>query len=64
MTNPRDPDRWFKSTRSASNADCVEVRTGRTVGVRDTKDRVGGELAIPAAGWTVFLAGLKVVQVC
>jgi hypothetical protein len=59
MTIPRDPDRWFKSTRSANNADCVEVHLGAVVGVRDTKAREAGALDVPAGGWSAFVAGLK-----
>ena len=55
------PDRdWFKSSRSSSNASCVEVRfAGDSVGVRDSKDRNGPTLAFDAAGWTTFLTALK-----
>jgi hypothetical protein len=55
------PDReWFKSSRSSSNASCVEVRfAGGGVDVRDTKDRTGPTLAFDAAGWTTFLTTLK-----
>jgi hypothetical protein len=59
MTIPRDPDRWFKSTRSANNADCVEVALGETVGVRDTKARNGGALVVPPSAWSAFVNGLK-----
>ena len=55
------PDRgWFKSSRSSSNANCVEVRfAGDAVDVRDSKDRAGSTLAFDAAGWTSFLTALK-----
>lgn len=60
----RDRD-WFKSSRSSSNANCVEVRFAghavgvRAVGVRDSKDRSGPALAFAAPAWTSFLSGLK-----
>jgi hypothetical protein len=60
MTIPRD--RWVKSTRSNQTADCVEVRAGHTVGVRDTKDRAGGQLTVPVAGWAALVAELKAQQ--
>lgn len=50
---------WFKSSRSANNAACVEVRlTTDTIGVRDSKDRGGPALAFSAAAWTHFLIAL------
>ncbi|MDG4817663.1 MULTISPECIES: DUF397 domain-containing protein [unclassified Micromonospora] len=51
---------WFKSSRSANNANCVEVRfVGGVVDVRDTKDRTGPTLAFDGGSWSSFLAGLK-----
>jgi hypothetical protein len=51
---------WFKSSRSASNAACIEVRIAAdAVGVRDSKDRGGPALAFGAAAWTGFVAALK-----
>jgi hypothetical protein len=51
---------WFKSSRSANNAACVEVRfAGDAVGVRDSNDRRGPALAFGAAAWTGFVGGLK-----
>lgn len=48
---------WGKSSYSGSDANCVEVSsTSTTVGVRDTKDREGGHLTIPAPAWTAFLS--------
>jgi hypothetical protein len=51
---------WRKSTYS-NQGECVEVGfvSALPVGVRDTKDREGGELAVPAAAWEGFLADLK-----
>jgi hypothetical protein len=59
MTIPRRPDGWFKTSRSPDNQDCVEVKFGAAVDIRDTKDRDGGQLALPASAWSAFLAGLK-----
>lgn len=53
MTLPNRP-MWRKSSYSATNQECVEVVLAHTVGVRDTKDREGGELAVPAEAWAVF----------
>jgi hypothetical protein len=53
MTLPNRP-KWRKSSYSASQQECVEVAVAPSVGVRDTKDREGGELVFPAAAWTVF----------
>jgi hypothetical protein len=48
---------WHKSTYSGSDANCVEVSTSSTaVGIRDTKDRAGGHLAVPASAWAAFLS--------
>ncbi|WP_216210217.1 DUF397 domain-containing protein [Amycolatopsis aidingensis] len=47
---------WRKSSRSSSQANCVEVGFAPgAVAVRDTKDRTGGTLAFPAASWAAFL---------
>lgn len=51
---------WFKSSRSANNANCVEVRfVGGTVDVRDSKDRGGPMLTFDGHAWAGFVAGLK-----
>lgn len=51
---------WFKSSRSANNAACVEVRfVGGVVDVRDTKDRSGPVLAFDGTSWASFLTSLK-----
>jgi hypothetical protein len=49
------PDNWKKSTRSQSTTNCVEVASSPSQWlVRDTKDRAGGTLDVPAAAWSAF----------
>ena len=53
---------WRKSSRSNGNGGnaCVEVGfAGTAVGVRDTKDRAGGALAVSVPQWSAFVATLK-----
>lgn len=51
---------WFTSSRSSSNANCIEVRfVDGAVDVRDSKDRGGPVLAFSGTAWTTFVAGLK-----
>ncbi|MGH4022303.1 MAG: DUF397 domain-containing protein [Pseudonocardiaceae bacterium] len=59
------PDRnsvvWRTSSYTASTGNCVEVApttAGGTVLVRDTKDREGPVLAVPAAVWRALLADI------
>lgn len=53
-------DPWRKSTYSNANGgDCVEVARDGAVLVRDTKDRDGGTLSVPAETWRAFLATAK-----
>lgn len=49
--------RWFTSSRSANNGDCVECAflPGR-VAVRDSKDRSGPTLLFTTADWSAFVA--------
>jgi hypothetical protein len=48
---------WRTSSHSSDQANCVEVAATTTaVGVRDTKDREGGHLTVPAPAWAAFLA--------
>nr|WP_246461541.1 DUF397 domain-containing protein [Nocardia transvalensis] len=52
--------RWFKSSRSASNGQCVEVAflDGGRVGVRDSKNPDGPALVFTPGEWDAFLAGV------
>jgi hypothetical protein len=51
---------WRKSTYSGANGgDCVEVASAGGVMVRDTRDRDGAVLAVPAEAWQKFTASLK-----
>ena len=52
---------WRKSSYSgADGGECVEVAsTSGTVMVRDTKDRDGSALSVPASAWRVFVARMR-----
>jgi hypothetical protein len=48
-----------KSTYSGANGgNCIEVGTADAVLVRDTTDRDGFTLSVPASAWSAFLATL------
>ncbi|MFI5720352.1 DUF397 domain-containing protein [Nocardia sp. NPDC051750] len=51
---------WFKSTRSASGNECVEVAhlRGGMVGVRDSKNPTGPALVFGPATWDSFTAAV------
>jgi len=59
MTQRRDLDqaRWRTSSYSSgSGSDCVEVGpAGRLVGVRDSKNRAVGALAVSPHTWAAFV---------
>jgi Domain of unknown function (DUF397) len=55
---------WRKSSRSVSDAQCVELAVGEQVtGVRDTKNRDGGTLVFGVRAFTAFLADVKRTRV-
>lgn len=49
---------WRKSSASGTG-NCVEVRCGDTVRVRDSKDPSGPVLTFTLAEWSAFLAGVR-----
>ncbi|MBF6337527.1 DUF397 domain-containing protein [Nocardia abscessus] len=51
---------WFKSSRSQSGKECVEVAfLGEgMVGVRDSKNPTGPALVFTPGGWDAFTAGV------
>lgn len=51
---------WRKSSRSGNNGgDCIEVGSEPDiVGIRDSKNRAGGHLAISPQQWTRFVASI------
>ncbi|MFI6302192.1 DUF397 domain-containing protein [Amycolatopsis thailandensis] len=64
MTVPDDRQpTWRKSTKSATQSDCVEVDmddpTRPTVGIRDSKDPDGGQLRVSPAMWSAFTQAVK-----
>jgi hypothetical protein len=52
---------WRKSTYSGANGSCVEVRTSQpgTVGIRDSKNVPGPQLAVTDQAWTRFVQAIK-----
>ncbi len=56
-----DASGWKTSTRTSQGENCVEVTTavpGR-VGVRDTKNRAAGLLALDQQQWNTFLTAVN-----
>ncbi len=55
------PKKWFKSSYSGNQADCVEVAhlDGGGMAVRDSKNPGGPELEFTGSEWRAFLAGVS-----
>jgi hypothetical protein len=57
-----DPARceWRKSRASSNNNACVEATVRPdVVGIRDTKDRPSGHLAVHPTAWAAFLQDVR-----
>lgn len=53
-------DSWFTSSYTTREGKCVEVNMqSDAVGIRDTKDRAGGQLAVPAGLFAAFVAKVQ-----
>ena len=50
---------WRKASYSGNGEACVEVATDHAVLIRDTTNRSGITLSVPAIVWTTFLATLR-----
>ncbi|MFF5859548.1 DUF397 domain-containing protein [Streptomyces sp. NPDC012751] len=52
---------WMKSSYSAGNGACVEVKspTAAALAVRDSKTPEGPVLAFPADAWNAFVASVR-----
>ncbi|MFF0458174.1 DUF397 domain-containing protein [Nocardia africana] len=59
-TNDLSTAKWFKSSRSTSTKDCVEVAfLDSGVGVRDSKNPTGPALIFTPTEWSTFTSGLQ-----
>ncbi|WP_432850680.1 DUF397 domain-containing protein [Amycolatopsis sp. CA-161197] len=60
MTAPTTGDRWRKPRRSQNGNNCVEVAVAPLeVGVRDTKDRDGGQLSVTGTAWRALINNFR-----
>jgi hypothetical protein len=52
---------WFTSSRTSQGEACVEVTTAVPgwIGIRDTKNRATGLLALNHQQWTTFLCAIN-----
>jgi hypothetical protein len=54
-----DNTTWRTASYSGNSGNCVEVAASGHVLVRDTTNRDGGTLAVPAEAWQAFTNRLK-----
>ncbi|MGW0178327.1 DUF397 domain-containing protein [Nocardia sp. NPDC003345] len=61
MSVDPDPARWFKSTYSQGDGECVEVAflAPGLVGVRDSKRPEAGVLHFASGDWEAFTSGIS-----
>lgn len=61
MTADLSGARWFKSSFSESNGQCVEIAhlNNGTVGMRDSKNPTGPTLTFTPTAWDTFLSATK-----
>ncbi|MFI5592929.1 DUF397 domain-containing protein [Amycolatopsis sp. NPDC051758] len=50
---------WRKSSYSGGQSECVEVKLDHSVGIRDTKAREHGQLAVSRAAWIAAVTALR-----
>ncbi|MGK8557728.1 DUF397 domain-containing protein [Nocardia gipuzkoensis] len=60
MSNDLSGARWFKSSHSGADQDCVEVAflDGGRIGLRDSKNPTGPALTFTPNAWDIFIAGV------
>jgi len=53
--------KWFKSSRSGGQTDCVEVAwlQGQQIGVRDSKNTTGPTLVFAPGTWDALTASVR-----
>jgi hypothetical protein len=52
--------KWFKSSYSSEQGECVEVATrSTTIHVRDSKDTSRPALALSPIAWTAFIEAVR-----
>jgi hypothetical protein len=61
IDNIENNSTWRKATHSGNSGNCVEtgVADAGHILVRDTQDRNGMTLAVPADAWQAFTSNLK-----
>jgi hypothetical protein len=64
MAHPLDNAKWFKSSHSGPENDCVEVAHAQgIVGIRDSKDTDGGFLTMTPEGFAALISVVRAAEV-